>query len=175
MQGSITDMQQWLAGHTTGCYAAPMLPAEAPSNLIPTAGAEQLFMRMQVFAWGLNSAGQLGMGDSVARKSPCAIEALWAMPVQQLAAGLACCCVPDRFCLPDNDSAISSWQTSAHQSNLLVARKGPAPWKSRHHIPRSPLSHLPTTANPCPSHCQWPCRERPQRSADHQWVPLHVG
>ena len=50
-------------------------------------------MRMQVFAWGLNSAGQLGMGDSVSRKSPCAIEALWAMPVQQLAAGLACRCV----------------------------------------------------------------------------------
>ena len=68
-------------------------------------------MRMQVFAWGLNSAGQLGMGDSVSRKSPCAIEALWAMPVQQLAAGLACRCVPVRFCLKVN-SAFSSWQTS---------------------------------------------------------------
>lgn len=70
-------------------------------------------MRMQVFAWGLNAAGQLGMGDSVSRKSPCAIEALWAMPVQQLAAGLACCCVPDNFCSTIS-STFSSWQTSAH-------------------------------------------------------------
>ena len=86
---------------------------------------------MQVFAWGLNSAGQLGMGDSVSRKSPCAIEALWAMPVQQLAAGLACHCVPVRFFLIVSPT-FSTWQTSAHQLSLSVAREVPAEEQASH-------------------------------------------
>ena len=36
----------------------------------------------QVFAWGCNSSGQLGVGDTAARRSPAAVEALWAMPVR---------------------------------------------------------------------------------------------
>lgn len=42
---------------------------------------------VQVFAWGLNTSGQLGLNDAVVRKSPAVVDALWAMPVQQLAAG----------------------------------------------------------------------------------------
>ncbi|KAI8468357.1 MAG: regulator of chromosome condensation 1/beta-lactamase-inhibitor protein II [Monoraphidium minutum] len=41
----------------------------------------------QVFAWGHNSAGQLGLGDRRDRHSPTIIDALWALPVVQLAAG----------------------------------------------------------------------------------------
>lgn len=41
----------------------------------------------QVYAWGANDRGQLGLGDSNDRRSPCMIEALWALPVLQLAAG----------------------------------------------------------------------------------------
>lgn len=45
-------------------------------------------LRVQVFAWGLNTSGQLGLNDAVVRKSPAVVDALWAMPVQQLAAGI---------------------------------------------------------------------------------------
>jgi E3 ubiquitin-protein ligase HERC4 len=41
----------------------------------------------QVFAWGHNSAGQLGLGDRRDRHSPTVVDALWALPVVQLAAG----------------------------------------------------------------------------------------
>lgn len=41
----------------------------------------------QVFAWGLNRSGQLGLGDTMDRRAPAAVDALWAMPVLQLAAG----------------------------------------------------------------------------------------
>lgn len=41
----------------------------------------------QVFAWGLNSSGQLGLGDTLDRRAPAALDALWAMPVLQIAAG----------------------------------------------------------------------------------------
>lgn len=41
----------------------------------------------QVYAWGLNTSGQLGLNDALVRKSPAVVDALWAMPVQQLAAG----------------------------------------------------------------------------------------
>ena len=40
-----------------------------------------------MFAWGLNTSGQLGLNDALVRKSPAVVDALWAMPVQQLAAG----------------------------------------------------------------------------------------
>ena len=40
-----------------------------------------------MFAWGGNSVGQLGLGDTHNRRSPTVVEGLWAMPVQQLAAG----------------------------------------------------------------------------------------
>jgi len=35
----------------------------------------------------LNTSGQLGLNDALVRKSPAVVDALWAMPVQQLAAG----------------------------------------------------------------------------------------
>ena len=41
----------------------------------------------QVFAWGLNSSGQLGLGDTLDRRAPAVVDSLWAMPVLQLAAG----------------------------------------------------------------------------------------
>jgi E3 ubiquitin-protein ligase HERC4 len=41
----------------------------------------------QVYAWGHNSAGQLGLGDRRDRHSPVVVDALWALPVVQLAAG----------------------------------------------------------------------------------------
>lgn len=41
----------------------------------------------QVYAWGRNDKGQLGLGDTSDRKSPTIIETLWALPVLQLAAG----------------------------------------------------------------------------------------
>ena len=44
-------------------------------------------LHVQVFAWGLNTSGQLGLNDALVRKSPAVVDALWAMPVQQLAAG----------------------------------------------------------------------------------------
>lgn len=40
-----------------------------------------------VYAWGANSCGQLGLGDTAHRRSPCIVSALWALPVLQLAAG----------------------------------------------------------------------------------------
>lgn len=42
---------------------------------------------MQVFAWGDNTCGQLGLSDTLNRRAPTALEALWAIPVAQLAAG----------------------------------------------------------------------------------------
>lgn len=41
----------------------------------------------QVFAWGRNSHGQLGVNDQVERTAPALVTELWAMPVKQLAAG----------------------------------------------------------------------------------------
>ena len=41
----------------------------------------------QVYAWGSNAQGQLGTGHAECRRAPTAIDALWAMPVHQLAAG----------------------------------------------------------------------------------------
>lgn len=46
-----------------------------------------LRLPLQVFAWGLNTSGQLGLNDVLVRKSPAVVDALWAMPVHQLAAG----------------------------------------------------------------------------------------
>ena len=46
-----------------------------------------LTLTLQVFAWGLNTSGQLGLNDVLVRKSPAVVDALWAMPVHQLAAG----------------------------------------------------------------------------------------
>lgn len=46
-----------------------------------------------VFAWGKNSSGQLGLGDTTDRRTPAFIDSLWAMPVQQLAAGIMHGCV----------------------------------------------------------------------------------
>jgi alpha-tubulin suppressor-like RCC1 family protein len=40
-----------------------------------------------VYAWGQNSAGQLGLGDRRDRHAPAVVDALWALPVVQLAAG----------------------------------------------------------------------------------------
>ena len=40
-----------------------------------------------VYAWGSNSSGQLGLGDTVGRSVPEMIEALWATPIIGLAAG----------------------------------------------------------------------------------------
>ena len=50
-------------------------------------------MCVQVFAWGLNTSGQLGLNDALVRKSPAVVDALWAMPVQQLAAGQHHACI----------------------------------------------------------------------------------
>jgi Regulator of chromosome condensation (RCC1) repeat len=44
---------------------------------------------MQVYAWGLNTSGQLGLGDTVTRRSPAPVDALWAIPVVRLGAGSA--------------------------------------------------------------------------------------
>ena len=41
----------------------------------------------QVYAWGHNGDGQLGLGDTLDRRAPTLLEGLWAMPVLQLAAG----------------------------------------------------------------------------------------
>jgi ubiquitin-protein ligase E3 A len=41
----------------------------------------------QVYAWGRNGSGQLGLGDTQDRRGPTLVEGLWALPVQQLAAG----------------------------------------------------------------------------------------
>lgn len=38
-----------------------------------------------VFAWGANSAGQLGLGDRRDRSSPTLVDSLWALPVSRLA------------------------------------------------------------------------------------------
>ena len=40
-----------------------------------------------MFAWGRNVEGQLGLGDTKLRRIPSLVDALWALPVQQLAAG----------------------------------------------------------------------------------------
>jgi E3 ubiquitin-protein ligase HERC4 len=41
----------------------------------------------QVYAWGHNSAGQLGLSDRRDRLTPTLVDGLWALPVVQLAAG----------------------------------------------------------------------------------------
>lgn len=41
----------------------------------------------QVYAWGRNGSGQLGLGDTQDRRGPTLVEGLWALPVLQLAAG----------------------------------------------------------------------------------------
>eukprot|EP00210_Caulerpa_lentillifera_P001329 g1279.t1 len=50
----------------------------------------------QVFAWGANNYGQLGLGDKTDRSAPKIIEALWALPIKQLAAGEFHSCVLTR-------------------------------------------------------------------------------
>ena len=47
----------------------------------------RLIKPAQVFAWGCNTTGQLGLGDTNNRRAPAAIESLWAIPVAKLAAG----------------------------------------------------------------------------------------
>ena len=42
----------------------------------------------QVFAWGANSVGQLGLGDRRDRWSPTLVDALWALPVVQVGASV---------------------------------------------------------------------------------------
>ncbi len=44
---------------------------------------------LQVYAWGNNAFGQLGLGDKKTRRSPALVAGLWALPVAQLAAGAA--------------------------------------------------------------------------------------
>lgn len=41
----------------------------------------------QVYSWGNNSCGQLGLNDTQNRRAPAPVDALWAIPVAQLAAG----------------------------------------------------------------------------------------
>ena len=41
----------------------------------------------QVYSWGCNASGQLGLGDYVDRRAPALMEGLWALPVASLAAG----------------------------------------------------------------------------------------
>lgn len=41
----------------------------------------------QVFAFGCNSSGQLGLGDFQDRRAPCEVPGLWALPVVSLSAG----------------------------------------------------------------------------------------
>ncbi len=41
----------------------------------------------QVFAFGCNSSGQLGLGDFQDRRAPCEVSGLWALPVVALSAG----------------------------------------------------------------------------------------
>ncbi len=43
--------------------------------------------RTQVYAWGRNMQGQLGVGDRLERRTPVAVEGLWGLPILQLAAG----------------------------------------------------------------------------------------
>lgn len=42
---------------------------------------------MQVFSWGRNFHGQLGLADRFERRTPTLVDSLWALPVKQLAAG----------------------------------------------------------------------------------------
>lgn len=44
-------------------------------------------VRGQVFAFGCNSSGQLGLGDFQDRRAPCEVSGLWALPVVALSAG----------------------------------------------------------------------------------------
>lgn len=43
----------------------------------------------QVYAWGCNADGQLGLNDKKVRRSPTLVTGLWGLPVAQLAAGAA--------------------------------------------------------------------------------------
>lgn len=51
--------------------------------------ASQGWQPPQVYAWGNNAFGQLGLGDKRTRRSPALVSGLWALPVAQLAAGAA--------------------------------------------------------------------------------------
>lgn len=66
-----------------------------PSLSTPSHPVEPKFLiglhvpRLQVYAWGCNAFGQLGLNDKLQRRSPALVEGLWALPVAQLAAGAA--------------------------------------------------------------------------------------
>lgn len=88
-------VQGWWRGGSC-CACLPTGAAEAVAGFVcwpaefSVAGhttLSQTQKHTQVFAWGHNSAGQLGLGDRRDRHSPTIVDALWALPVQQLAAG----------------------------------------------------------------------------------------
>lgn len=51
--------------------------------------SKRLMLALQVYAWGNNAFGQLGLGDKRSRKTPTLVDGLWALPVAHLAAGAA--------------------------------------------------------------------------------------
>jgi alpha-tubulin suppressor-like RCC1 family protein len=67
--------------------AAPAAPAAGSSSGGAPNPAALPPRPPQVYAWGHNSAGQLGLGDRRDRHAPTVVDALWALPVVQLAAG----------------------------------------------------------------------------------------
>lgn len=69
----------------------------------------------QVYAWGHNSSGQLGLGDTQDRRGPTIVEGLWAMPVLQLAAGEA-----HSVALTSN-GFLFTWGSNEHQQLGLPA------------------------------------------------------
>lgn len=83
-----------VAAKLLGCVASICVSSNSlhviKDVIVEVCNRLQSMTLVQVFAWGLNTSGQLGLNDALTRKSPAVVDALWAMPVQQLAAGQIC-------------------------------------------------------------------------------------
>eukprot|EP00210_Caulerpa_lentillifera_P008643 g8243.t1 len=83
-----------------------------------------------VYSWGGNNHGQLGLGDKINRSTPKVIDALWALPIKQLAAGDYHSCVLTRsgylFTWGLNDHGQLGQPADAEHAALQAASKSSA-------------------------------------------------
>ena len=73
--------------HLPAVPPCPVAPHPVPQVICGKFHTLCVTATSQVYAWGRNGSGQLGLGDTADRRSPALVEGLWALPVLQLAAG----------------------------------------------------------------------------------------
>ncbi len=76
----------------------------------------------QVLAWGANERGQLGLGDTLDRHTPTAVEGLWGLPVMRLAAG------DSHSMALTTTGQLFTWGSNSHgQCGVVIEPPGPPP------------------------------------------------